>query len=601
MRIAPLIISLTLFFSVLIIATTPPETGYELSIYGAYPTFLWVLLSINIFFSVYAIIQSSDTNSGNLYYGYFSILLLETMMLFLPIIRGYYSISRGLGDMYYHMFIAHQIFDSGYVPIADIYPIMHIWLSISYHFLTDYILSIAVLSIVFFILYILSLFILGKTILGTKKGGILVSLFGIPLIFSSLYNGFMPFFFAVQMFPLILYAYHKIMNNPGQKTRFYICLVVLSLFIVFCHPMVSVFLLIMFFIFTLFELFKGWATHRKSNIEAANILIIVSLTLTLWWLQNSQALTSFQTITTALFELGSQTSILSHQMITVSTSNASAWLVINRFLMIYGPISLYFSISLLFLFYLAYQYFKNNKINETEFIYSLQFCAAIFVGIVMMMGYFIIVEPVRAASYGLFFATILCGFFAYHGRHRVGLIPSVTTIVTLVCIVSILTLYPSPWTGGTNPALTYGDKNGIDWTLEYRNTEIPLVKEELSNNKYAEYFYETTPVTNFQNLNDYELLLNLNKYIAPVIPSHFGYLTNRTIGDSFTYLPENEVYLITTQLLRVAPFALPEDRRIFQKSFTNTDFIHLKNDPTVNLIYSGSDNFEVWNIAIPRA
>jgi hypothetical protein len=170
-------------------------------------------------------------------------------------------------------------------------------------------------------------------------------------------------------------------------------------------------------------------------------------------------------------------------------------------------------------------------------------------------------------------------------------------IVTLVCVVTILTLYTSPWTGGTNTALTYGDKNGIDWTLEYRNTDIPLVKEELSNSKYAEYFYETKPITHFQNLSEYALFRNLNKYTSPVIPSHFGYLTNRTIGDSFASLPENEVYLMTTELMRVAPNALPENRRSLAKSFSDTDFYRLKNDPTANLIYSGGDNFGVWTIA----
>ena len=123
------------------------------------------------------------------------------------------------------------------------------------------------LSIVFFILYILSLYILGKTILGTKKGGIFVSIFGIPLIFSYLHYGFIPFFFALLIFPLILYAYQKITHNPAQKSDFYICLIILSFFIVFCHPMISVFLIIMFSIFTFFELFKRW-----TNLDGSQIL-----------------------------------------------------------------------------------------------------------------------------------------------------------------------------------------------------------------------------------------------------------------------------------------------------------------------------------------
>ena len=95
--------------------------------------------------------------------------------------------ARGEGDMYHHMLVASQILDSGYVPLTDFYPMMHNWLSILYNFLPDFIMLTLILSIVFFILYILSLYILGKTILGTKKGGISVSLFGIPLIFSFLH------------------------------------------------------------------------------------------------------------------------------------------------------------------------------------------------------------------------------------------------------------------------------------------------------------------------------------------------------------------------------------------------------------------------------
>lgn len=588
MRIAPLIISLTLLFSVLIIATTPPATGYELSIYEAYPTILWVLLSINIFFSVYTIIRSCDTQSRNLYYGYFSILLIETIILFLPIIRGYYSISRGEGDMYHHMFVASQILNSGYLPLTDYYPLMHIWLSIVYNFLPDFIILILILSIVFFILYILSLYILGKTILGTKKGGISVSLFGIPLIFSFLHHGFIPFFFAILTFPLILYAYHKITHNPAQKNPFYICVIFLSLFIVFCHPMISVFLLIMFSIFTFFELFKVWVTGRQSNIEAANIVIIISLTLVIWWLQFRDILYSLQDMTYELLEGQGARSIFKSQVNTVMTSNASTFEIIDRFMKIYGPACFYFSISLFFLFYIIYQYLQNEKIYEDDFIYSLQFCVAICIGIVLISGYFVIAEPIRAAMYGLIFATILCGLFFYRQRQLGGLITSLTVIITIVCMLTIITLYSSPWISGSNQALTYGDKNGIDWILEYRNAEIPIVSQEGSIYKYSNYYYESTNARIDQNLIEYNM----------IIPSNFGYMTNRTIGDSFAYLPNNEVYMITTEMMKLTPFAAPVERRSRVKSFTDTDFVHLKNDPSVNLVYS-SNEFNGWNIAIP--
>jgi hypothetical protein len=148
-------------------------------------------------------------------------------------------------------------------------------------------------------------------------------------------------------------------------------------------------------------------------------------------------------------------------------------------------------------------------------------------------------------------------------------------------------MYPSPWIGETNPALTFGDKSGNDWILEYRNIEIPIVKEELSNYKYAMYYFETTKSKKSQNLMEYNRS----------IPSHFGYSTNRTVGDSFAYLPDNKVYMITTEIMKLAPYAVSVDRRSRLKSFVNSDFIRLKNDPTVNSVYSGY-KVEVWNIDI---
>jgi hypothetical protein len=269
-------------------------------------------------------------------------------------------------------------------------------------------------------------------------------------------------------------------------------------------------------------------------------------------------------------------------------SNASTFEVIDRFMKIYGPACFYFSISLFFLFYIIYQYLQNEKIYEVDFNYSLQFCVAICIGIVLISGYFVIAEPIRAAMYGLIFATILCGLFFYRQRQLGGLITSLTVIITIICMLTIITLYSSPWTSGPNQALTYGDKNGIDWILEYRNAEIPIVSQEGSIYKYKNYYYESTNARIDQNLIEYNM----------IIPSNFGYMTNRTIGDSFAYLPNNEVYMITTEMMKLTPFAAPVERRSRVKSFTDTDFIHLKNDPSVNLVYS-SNEFNGWNIAIP--
>jgi hypothetical protein len=504
--------------------------------------------------------------------------------------------SSGTADIYFHILTANQIFNSGYLSITDIYPIMHIWLSILHNFFPEFIILTLVLSIVFFILYILSLFILGKAVLGTKKGGIFFSLFGLPLIFSYGHYAFYPFLFALFLFPIILYTYQKIIHNHLQKNSYYICLLFLSLFIVFCHPMISVFLIIVFSIFTFFALFKRWVTGQQSTIEAANIVIIVSLTLTLWWFQFRFVLDTLQNMAFSFIGQAPSTSIFEYQLDLVRTSDASIWLVIDRFIKVYGPLCIYFSISLFFLCYLIYQYLQNKKIYENDLSYSLQFCVAICAGIALLTGYFVIFEPIRAAMYGLVFASILCGLFFYRvlqpGRH----ITSMTMVMTVICMVAIMTLFTSPWIGLTNPALTYEDKNRLDWVLENRNADIPIVKEESVYNRYSDYYFETMNAKNSPKDIEYTY----------IIPSHFGYHTNNTIGNSLAYLADteymitteiNEVYMITTEKMNLEPYAFPIERRARVKQFNDNDYIRLMNDPTLKLVYS-TNEFKVWIVNI---
>lgn len=594
--ITPLIISITLIFSLLIIATTPAATGDEVSIYGAYPTFLWVLILINIFFSIYAIIRSCDSRFSGRFYGYFSILLIETIVLLLPFIRGYYSMSRGGGDIYEHLFLASQISNSGYIPQTDIYPIMHIWLSILQNFSLDFIILAFIFSIVFFILYIIYLYIFGKIIIGTEKGGVFISIFGIPLIFSYCHYAFFPFLFALLTVPLILYSYQKIIQTPKQRSGFYICLVFLSSFIVFCHPIITIFLIIMFSTFVFYELFKGWKNGpHPHKIVALNVVTIISITFFFWFVHFRYFLNTTRSIISALIGDSAPRIIFDYQMNMIS--NISVFQKIEFFIKLYGSITVYFFISFLFLLLIIKQYYQFKKIYENDFIYAMQFCVATFVMIALTFGFFVIFEPIRAASYGIVFATIICGLFFYRifyanksEKRKLSLMISMTVILSIICLLAMLNVYYSPWNSGTgfNTALPYVDKNGIDWILEYRDTEIPIVKLDEPMSQYSNYYYyKSKNVKNCQNLIEY----------TKDIPSNFGYNTESAIGNTFAYLPENTVYMVTTEKMKMTPYAVPVEKRYQLKWFMDKDFFRLKNDPTVNLVYS-SNGFGVWNINI---
>jgi hypothetical protein len=347
--------------------------------------------------------------------------------------------------------------------------------------------------------------------------------------------------------------------------------------------------------FVFWELYLKWKAKSQSlSGLAVNILTIVFITFSFWFIHFRFFLDSLNKVTSALMGQFDTRTVLEYQTNIIMTSNASIWLVIDHFIKLYGPTCLYFSISLFFILYIIHQYYQNDKLCREDTIYSLQFCVAICIGIALITGYFVIFEPVRTVTYGLIFATILCGLFFYRIWHSIisekrkfGLIISMTVIITIVCMLAMLTIYPSPWISSPSPALTYGDKNGIDWTLEYQNADIPIVKDDESIGKYLSYYYESKNVENFPIITEY----------TQNIPSDFGYNTNRSIGDSLVYLPDKNVYMITTELMKLTPDAVPVDRRYLVKTFTDSDFIRLKNDPTANLIYSGN-KFGVWNINV---
>jgi len=359
--------------------------------------------------------------------------------------------------------------------------------------------------------------------------------------------------------------------------------------------MVTIFLLVMFSTFAMYELLKGWnAISWRLKIVALNIVAIISVTFSLWLFQFRSLFSTIQKIGSTLLGQMGYTTIFEYQANLVTGSNASIWLIIDNFVKMYGSIFIYFLISLIFVIHIIYQYFRYKKVDANDLIYSLQFCIATCIGIALITGYFVIFEPIRAVTYGLIFATIICGLFFYRKwtsilseKHHMRFINSITLVITIFYILTMLAMYYSPWISSTSTALTHGDKNGIDWILEYRNADIPIVRQDESLEQYL-YYYTSTNPTSPSKITEYNR----------IIPTHFGYTNNRTIGNAFAYLPNENVYMITTELMKVTPNAVPVDRRNLVKTYTDTDFIRLNNDPTANLVYSGNE-FGVWSIVTP--
>ena len=101
------ILSLISFFLILLVVTIILQQGpalmFEFSIYDAYPGYFWILLLSAIFCGIVVILGSAVTQSRRNYwvFGLFAILLSNAILLFIPVIRGYYI--YGSGDVLTHI------------------------------------------------------------------------------------------------------------------------------------------------------------------------------------------------------------------------------------------------------------------------------------------------------------------------------------------------------------------------------------------------------------------------------------------------------------------------------------------------------------------
>ena len=102
----------------------------------------------------------------------------------------------------------------------------------------------------------------------------------------------------------------------------------------------------------------------------------------------------------------------------------------------------------------------------------------------MVVGYFIVFEPVRTFSFAILMSTILSGIvFAKlyetttlkNGKKWISLF-----VVIVVCsssIMGIFNIYDSPWKNVASPDMNAMRINGLNWFLSNKNESVPLVSD----------------------------------------------------------------------------------------------------------------------------
>lgn len=580
-KLVTIFIYILFLINMYIISKVGVANSYEISIYNAYPLLFWILLFLGISLSIVCIGISIHYYSNYWILHLLAIFLNYAIVFFLPVFRGYFLFSTLGYDLLVHLAFTKELLLSFYVPDNLIYPMQHIFYACLNMFgLPLNIYGISILNYLFVVIYILFFTILGKELINNKRGYLIFILFSCPLIFSFLYIAFMPFIFALFMVPLYIYILNK-RNKNKNASEYRLLLIILSFFIVFCHPLVAITLIIYIIIS---QLFFKFISKSKNNFYSVISIILISFSI--WYTTYNSFLNTLKKFVENIFE--PDASIMAENINIVGSTNINLQELIELFIKTYFPIIVYLLIGIFCLLVILKNIskFKNKYL---ELFYSLQFIIILFISTLQLIIPFVIAEITRVLAFPAIISGILCGIIynnfiksdSSSKRKKVVTI-SLVLLLCFINIIGILNIYDSPWKGVTGSHLTKSDAYGFNWYLDYNNDSIPLLIDIQSMSKY-QFYHSIFSGNPSKNIN----LLDRN------IPSHFGYPINSTFYQTLN----NESYMITYDRMNQTRNAVLETQKYKYPIYSNSDYKLLNNDSSVNKYYM-NDKFVIWKVSV---
>jgi len=607
MKIISIICFAFILIALFVIAKSPPASGYEISIYDAYPWYFWFFHVASIAGGIGILVhQAFAKEKSNWWVAGLSIIIIaNTIFLLLPEFRGYAFYGRG--DTPTHLGRIRDILNTGHVGESNFYLIEHI-LGASLIRVAG--VSLENITSLFFVLfsgiYIANMYLLAKSA-GKHSGQALLTIaFASPLIYSFFHVNIHPNIFSLFMVPCLLSLYHKRELHSSNRLENTIVLLLFAFFITFFHPVTTLFVIIIFFTFGLaYVLYSrflnhGSFEHGQYGIIGKNffgVSLIMFITFFMWYFSYVSICQSFKRVADWLFyQIGKP--LITAQLEPLAEAELTPFQTFELFVNRYGAIFLLLFVSSLSLIYVLKRNLSKNQDSEpVTFTYSVQFLIALFIGAIMLFGYFAEYNPVRVARLPLFMGTILSGlviydFIAGHAknnpnrksksRQRLIFIVVIGIVIIAMAALSLGSVYDSPRTCKSNSQVTWMEVVGTKWFERSKSLDIPvIVNSAQSLRRFEDYNFgiDSSPITRA-------------KIDRKRLPSHFGYVGNNTIAKALDF---QDRYMALFKLDKVVPLFFPENVRPKVYQWTTEDFKRLRIDSYTAQIYDNGE-FEVWRV-----
>ena len=568
-----------------IVTLLNPTQGYELSIYDATPSIVWYCLIFSslcgISIIVFEVYTKHCNNSNSWIYGLVLLIISRVTLLWLPYNRGYITWQ---GDHMTHIGIVEDTLTSGFVAPDNYYPIVHIFLSemaltanLSAEFLTKY--STVLMSVFF----VVSIYLFGIYLLKDKTVSLLALSAAGCVIFSRYDVYLMPNGWAVLFFPFALLLVVKATEKESKLAYKIIAAIILILF-PFFHTLSALLLAIVIILLAASHTILSKFGYLRSQIEkyfllpdcapSPAILGVLLVTWTTWTLSFRTFHPNIRSLFNSIFS-DTDTDVLASMGNKVSKMNFDLFDLVFLAVKEEGP-TIVFLILFIFGSYLIF----NAYCNEQEFRRII-----IFIGVTFFFGFLYAsylfgilpglgsVAGGRILAYVKVMIPIFAGIVYMHilsKRKAIGILLCIGVIMIPV-VLSIFGVFPSPYVHRPTPQITVMDIHGMGWSFDKKDRDIHYVEIMSPPYRFADAVLGKGERTQGSDIQRY----------AEKVPDHFNYLENSYFGESYL----SDRYLVLTKFDRILYSTVykPVGR------FDELDFTRLKNDPSVQYLYSNGE------------
>ncbi|CAD6490808.1 MAG: hypothetical protein ANIMEMIM_00020 [Candidatus Argoarchaeum ethanivorans] len=580
-----------------IIAITPPATGYEISIYDAYPSYFWLFLIAAIACGIIILVRQAFAEKPSRWWiaGFSVIFFTNLVILLLPFFRGYVTFARTRGDELTHIGYIMDILLTGHFVSAGAaganhYPIIHI-LGANLSLVTGLTPELlAELFPGFFTLfYMFSIYLLSTVIASYRGQALLITAFGSLLLFKHENLMLAPAVACFYMLPFTLFLLCKA-RTSANRLSYSLLFILILLLTPFLHPGDGTIFLILIFICISFSLWcylrikkplgkAGSSCFVPQSISSINpSLILVVIWFTWFSVHSAFAGTVRTTWNWLVYQIGTTTAMEFADIL--AKAELSLPELVELVLKMWGHAVIYCLVAAV-ISVLVWKRFLSprGRIDAWQFSFS---CLFIVFGVLLFIAFFsraIWVDYCREMRYVIFAATILnglCLYSLFHNWHRKIGIFIISLLLIASATIGVFNTFPSPIVVEANSQITEMEMTGMGWFFEYRSESLLIDDRGVPQIRFwAALHGVATPHP------------NIRCYPPDSPPDHFGYLENVAYGESYT----EDRYYVDCKLSRIIyPEMAPEYKSLWK--ITPEDFYRLDNDDSsVSKLYS---NGELW-------